>query len=178
MYGKNFSKFTKYHNLNEISKFSNFNNISFLSKVANVSVGLNLDLSLEKSKTAYYSKGLLGFFLIYLITNKYPKIKSSKDQRLIWIESNLTSTNLICFLEKFFIIYDSKKREYIIRQSVLKKGFIRFLVTDLNIFSELDSFIPFFRPVEYIYIDIMCHHEEDSRNSIYLDSIFKSSYLI
>lgn len=178
MYGKNFSKFIKYYNLNEISKFSNFENIFLLTRIKSISVWLNLDLSLEKSKFLYYSKGLLGIFLIYLVTSKFPKIKSSKDQRFLLIESNLFSRDLVYFLEKFFIIYDSKKRKRIFQQSIIDKGFFRLIIRDLNLFSELDGFIYFFRCIDFIYIDILCYSDNESCNFIFLDNIFKSSYLI
>jgi len=108
---KSYSQFIKYFNLNEISKFSNINNIYLLSNIKYISVWFSLDLSFEKSRLIFYSKGLVGIFLIYLITNKFPLIKSSKDQRILYIESNLVSSSLIEFLEKFLIIYSSKQKK-------------------------------------------------------------------
>ena len=55
------------------------------------------DLSIEKSRLLYYSKGLLGTLLIYLITNKYPVVKTSKDQRILYVECSLLSSDLISF---------------------------------------------------------------------------------
>ena len=98
-----YSKFAKYYSLNEVSKFTNFNNICLLSKIKSITIWFSLDLSLEKSKSLYNCKGLLGILLIYLITNKYPKIQSSKDRNQLHIESRLTSVDLVFFLEKFFI---------------------------------------------------------------------------
>ena len=178
MNGKNYNKFIKYFNLNEISKFSKFNNIFLLTGVKSVSIGLNLDFSKEKSKLFYYSKGLLGFFLIYLITNQYPEVKVSKDQSILSIKSNLVSRLLISFLEKFFIIYNSKKINDLFSKSNLNKGFIRFIITDLNVFSDLDGFLYLFRSIEFVYIDILFFHEDDIRNFIFLDNNFKSSFLV
>merc|ERR1712203_275022 len=107
MYSNNYSKFIKYSNLNEISKFANFNNLFLLSHVKKITVWFSVDLSREKSRLLYYSKGLLSIFLIYLITNKYPVVKTSKDQRLLYVESTLLSSDLISFLEKFLIIYNA-----------------------------------------------------------------------
>jgi hypothetical protein len=175
---KSYNKFIKYLNLNEISKFSNLQNIYSFSSIKSICVWLSLDLSLEKSRLLYYSKGLLGIFLIYLITNKYPTIRSSKDQKVIYIESTLISSDLINFLEKFLIIYSSKQRKVLIEDFKINNGFIRFLVMDLNLFSDLYSFINFFELIELLYIDILCNHEENSRNFLFLDNIFKSSYII
>lgn len=172
------SKFIKYSNLNEISKFSNFNNLFLLSGIKSVSVWFSIDLSSEKSKLLYYSKGLLGIFLIYFITNKYPVIKSSKDQRILHVESNLYSSDLICFLEKFLIIYSSKQRKNIVKEVIVHGDFIRFLVIDFNFFKELDGFINVFGLLEWLSIDIYCNHDDSSRNLLFLDNLFKSSYLI
>ena len=97
MYSNSYSKFIKYSNLNEISKFANFNNLFLLSNVKKITVWFSVDLSHENSRLLYYSKGLLGTFLIYLITNKYPVVKTSKDQRILFIECNLISGELISF---------------------------------------------------------------------------------
>merc|ERR1712187_1100849 len=94
---RSYSKFIKYSHLNEISKFSNFNNFYSLSHIKSISVWSSVDLSFEKSRLVHYSKSLLGIFFIYLITNKYPKIKSTKDKRIIYIESNLVSLDLVFF---------------------------------------------------------------------------------
>merc|ERR1711934_1270671 len=131
----------KYSNLNEISKFANFNNLFLLSNVKKITVWFSVDLSHENSRLLYYSKGLLGTFLIYLITNKYPVVKTSKDQRILFIECNLISGELISF-------------------------------------SELRSSINLFGLVGWLHIDIYCKHEENYRNLIFLDNLFKSSYLV
>merc|ERR1712151_873360 len=117
---RSYNKFIKYSNLNEISKFVNFNNIYLLSHIKSISVWFSVDLSLERSRLVYYSKGLLSIFLIYLITNKLPSIQSSKDQRLLHIESNLMSLDLINFLEKFFTIYNSKHRKNLTKKIIIK----------------------------------------------------------
>jgi len=169
----NYNKFLHYFNLNEISKFSNFQNIFSLSNIKSISVCFSLDLSYEKSRSIYYSKGLMGIFLIYLITNKYPIIRSSKDKRLLYVKSDLTSSDLSCFLEKFLIISNPKYSKYLIKNSC-----IRLVITDLNIFSELYGFIPFFGLMEFLYLDIHCNHSEDYRSYILIDNLFKSSYLI
>merc|ERR1712187_637389 len=96
---RSYNKLLKYSHLNEISKFSNFNNFYLLSHIKSISVWFSIDLSFEKSRLVYYSKSLLGSLFIYLITNKYPKIKSTKDKRGVYIESNLVSLDLIFFLE-------------------------------------------------------------------------------
>jgi len=178
MYSNSYSKFIKYSNLNEISKFANFNNLFLLSNVKKITVWFSVDLSREKSRLLYYSKGLLGTFLIYLITNKYPVVKTSKDQRILYIESNLIAGDLISFLEKFLIIYNAKQRKNIIKTLKIEGNLIRLLVTDLNFFSELRSSIILFSLVGWLNIDIHCKHEENYRNLIFLDNLFKSSYLV
>ena len=178
MYSKSYNKFLKYSNLNEISKFSNFNNFLLVSNIKKVLVWFTVDLSAEKSRLVYYSKGLLGIFLILLITNKFPTVKSSKDQRLLYIESELLSNDLIVFLEKFLIIYNSKQRKSLTRNFGIKGKLIRFLVTDLNFFTEFSGFIHFFSLIEWLHIDIYCNHGEDYRNFIFLENLFRSSYFI
>jgi hypothetical protein len=178
MLNSSYNKFIKYSHLNEISKFSNFNNFFLISDIKSISVWFSVDLSLEKSRLVYYSKGLLGIFLIYLITNKLPTIRSSKDQRLLYIESELSSVYLFNFLEKFLIIYNLKQRKNLTKKFLIKGKSIRFLVTDLNFFTEFSSFIHFFSIIEWLYIDIHCNHEEDYRNSIFLENLFKSSYFL
>jgi hypothetical protein len=178
MYGNSYSKFIKYSNLNEISKFVNFNNLFLLSNIKKVTVWFSVDLSVEKSRLSYYSKGLLGTFLIYLITNKYPVVKTSKDQRILYVECSLLSSDLISFLEKFLIIYNDKQRKNIIKTLKIEGNFIRLLVTDLNFFSELRSSANLFSLVEWLHIDIYCNHRENYRNLIFLDNLVKSSYLI
>ena len=172
------SKFIKYLSLNEISKFSNFNNLYLLSRIKSVSVWFYVDLSLEKSKALYRSKALLSILLIYLITNKSPSVKSSKDQRILYIEANLSGLDLKCFLEKFFIFSNSKYRKNLTKNIKFKTSRIRLLVTDLNLFTEVSSFINFFSLIDYLYLDINLDHNEDFRNFIFIDNLFKSSYLI
>jgi len=178
MSGKSYRKFTKYYTLNEISKFSNLDNIFLLSKVSSVSVWFSVDLSREKSKLVYLSKGLLGAFLIYIVTNQYPSIQSSKDQRMLHIESHLISQDLVLFLEKFLLISSFKQRKNIAKNLQLKKDLIRFLVTDLTFFNELEGFTSFFLLVDWLYIDIHCNHKEEFRNFIFIDNLLKSSYLM
>lgn len=176
--GRSYNKFIRYFNINEISKFSNFQNIFLLSNIKSISVWFSLDFSLEKSRPIYYSKGLLGIFLIYLITNKYPSIKSSKDKRVLYITSNLTSLDLYYFLEKFLILYNQKHRKDITNKILIKNNYIRLVITDLNIFSELGGCISFFGILEWLHIDIFCDHDEDYRSYILLSNLFKSSYFI
>tara|TARA_B110000444_G_C18822814_1_gene588649 strand:- start:1043 stop:1579 length:537 start_codon:yes stop_codon:yes gene_type:complete len=178
MSSRSYNKFIKYSNLNEISKFSNFNNFLLVSNVKKVLVWFTVDLSVEKSRLVYYSKGLLGIFLIFLITNKFPIVQSSKDQRLLYVESELSSSYLTDFLEKFLIIYNSKQRKNLTKNFGIKGNFIRLLVTDLNLFTEFSGFIHFFSLIELLYVDIYCNHEEDYRNFIFLENLFKSSYFI
>lgn len=178
MSGKSYNKFIQYSNLNEISKFSNFNNILLVSNIKKILVWFTVDLSAEKSRLVYYSKGLLGIFLIFLITNKFPIVRSSKDQRLLHIESELSSSYLVDFLEKFLIVYNSKQRKNLTKNFGIKGKFVRLLVTDLNFFSEFSGFIHFFSLIEWLHIDIYCNHEEDYRNFIFLENLFRSSYFI
>lgn len=176
MYNQSCSKFIKYSNLNEISKFSNFNSIFLFTNLKSISVSLNLDLSIEKSKLFYYYKGLIGFFLIYLITNKYPTIKSSKDRTFMSIKSNLFSSNLLFFLEKFLIIWTSKQKKELINNLEIKGNSIGFLVTDFNLFLELENFLHIFNLLEWVHIDFIFNHNINIRNFIFLDSLFRSSY--
>jgi len=178
MHGNSYCKFIKYSNLNEISKFVNFNNLFLLSNIKKIKVWFSVDLSREKSRLLYYSKGLLSILLIYLITNKYPCVKTSKDQRILYVESSLLSRDLLFFLDKFLIIYNAKQRKNIIKTLKVEGNLIRLLVTDLNFFSELRSSVILFSLVEWLHIDIYCKHEENYRNLIFLDNLFKSSYLI
>lgn len=178
MSGISYNKFIRYSNLNEISKFANFNNLFLLSNIKKITIWFSVDLSYEKSRAMYYSKGLLGILLIYLITNKYPFIKSSKDQRTLYVESTLTSKNLISFLDKFLIVYNSKQRRNIVKTLKVSGNLMSFLVTDLNFFSELGSSVILFSLVDRLYIDIHFNHNEDYRNLLFLDNLFKSSYLV
>jgi len=175
---KSYNKFLKYSNLNEISKFCNFHNLNLLSSIKSVSVWFNIDLSTEKSRLTYYSKILLSAFLIYLITNKYPTIQSSKDKRIVYIQSYLESSDLVRFLEKLFIIYNSRQKQNMIKNSKTKKKLIRFLITDFNLFTELHGCIQFFGLVKWLCIDIYFNHEENYRNYTFLNNLFKSSYFI
>merc|ERR1712066_1058537 len=126
MSGKSYRKFTKYATLNEISKFPNLNNIFLLSKVSGISVWFSVDVSQEKSKLLYLSKGLVGAFLIYIVTNRYPSIRSSKDQRMLYIESHLVSQDLGVFLEKFLLISNLKQKKKYSKKSSIKKKFNSF----------------------------------------------------
>ena len=172
------SKFIKYSNLNEISKFSNFNNIFLFSNLKSISVSLNLDLSLEKSKLSYYYKGLLGICLIYLITNKYPTIKISKDQSILSIKSDLFSSNLFFFLEKFLIIWTSNQKKELIQNLKIKDKNIRFLITDFTLFTELENFLYLFNLVEGLYIDFIFNHKNNISNFLFLDNLFKNKKLL
>ena len=178
MYGNSYSKFIKYSNLNEISKFANFNNIFLLSDVKKITVWFSVDLSKEKSRLLYYSKSLLGMFLIYLITNQYPLVKSSKDQRILYIECSLLSGNLVSFLNKFLLISNVKQRKRVVQSLKVEGNFIRLLITDFNIFSELRSSINLFSSLDWLHVDIYFKHEENYRNLVFFDHLFKSSYLI
>ena len=177
MFGKSYRKFIKYSTLNEISKFTNIDNIFLLSKISSVSVWFSVDLSREKSKLLYLSKGLLGAFIIYIVTNKYPSIRSSKDRRMLHIESYLVSQDLRLFLEKFLLISNLKQRKNVAKNLQFKNNLIRFLITDLNLFNELEGFTSSFLLIDWLYIDIHCNHEEDFRNFILIDNLLKSSYL-
>jgi len=172
------NKFIKYSNLNEISKFSNFNNIFLLSNIRSISVSLNLDLSLEKSKLVYYYKGLLGICLIYLVTNKYPNIKISKDKSVLCIKSDLFSSHLCFFLEKFLIIWTSNQKKELISNLKIKDKNIRLLITDFTLFTELENFLYLFNLVEFIYIDFIFNHKKNISNFLFLDNLFKSSSLV
>jgi len=175
---QSYSKFIKYYNLNEISKFSNFNNLHLLSNIRNISVWYSIDLSLEKSRLFYYSKSLLAVFLIYLITNKCPKIQSTKDQRMLYIKSDLYSLDLKYFLKKFLIFYDSIQRKKIMQNYKMDGKVIRCLITDLNFFTELDGFFSFFKLIDWLYIDIYFYHDEDYRNHLFIHNLIKSSLVI
>jgi len=176
--GLSYSKFFKYSNLNEISKFSNLNNLFLLSGIESISVWFSLDLSLEKSKPLYYSKSLLCTFLIYLITNEFPVTRTSSNQNKIYIESCLTGLGLKCFLEKFFIIYNSKHRKILLKNFNLNQNTVRFVVTDFNFFTELSGFLNLFSLLDQLHIDIVFNHKEDFRNFLFLNNLFKSSYLV
>jgi hypothetical protein len=60
----------------------------------------------------------------------------------------------------------------------INSKFIRFLVKDFNLFSELEGCTNFFSPVDWLYIDIVFNHEDNSRNLILLDNVFTSSALV
>ena len=111
MKAKSYSKFIKYANLNEVSKFCNFRNLNLLSNIKSVSIWFSIDFSNEKSRLTYYSKILLSSLLIYLITNKYPNVQSSKDKNIVHIQSRLVSADLQNFLEKLLIIYSSQQKK-------------------------------------------------------------------
>jgi len=174
----NYSKFIRYLSLNEISKFSNFNNLHLLSQIKTVSFSFYVDSSFEKSKLLYYSKSLLSVLLISLITGKYPIVKSSKDQKILHIESTLSGLDLKYFLENFFIVSNSKYRKSLIKNIKIKNSVIRFLITDLNLFTELSSIIHLFSLVDFLYLDITLASGDYFRNLIFIDNLFKSSYSI
>ena len=178
MVNLNYSKFIKYLSLNEISKLSNFNNLHLLSQIKTVSVSFYVDSSVEKSKLLYYSKSLLSVLLISLITGQYPIVKSSKDQKILYIESTLSGLDLKNFLENFFIVSNSKYRKSLIKNIKIKNSVIRLLITDLNLFTELSSFIHLFSLVDFLYLDIILVSGDDFRNFIFIDNLFKSSYSI
>ena len=50
--------------------------------------------------------------------------------------------------------------------------------TIIPLFSELRSSVTLFGLVGWLHIDIYCKHEENYRNLIFLDNLFKSSYLV
>ena len=101
MPNKSYSKFVKYYSLNEVSKFTNVDNLFSLSKIKSITIWFSLDLSLEKSKSLYNCKSLLGILLIYFITNKYPKVQSSKDRNQLHIESYLVSSPPLSYMLEF-----------------------------------------------------------------------------
>jgi len=171
------NKFIKYSNLNEISKFSNFNNFFLLSNIKNIRVWSQIDLSKEKSKLIYLHKNLLSIFLIYLVTNEYPKIHSTKNTHILNIEVNLSSSNLFHFLEKFLFM-NNLKQQNLLKNMKIKDKLITFFITDLSIFNELDSFVSLFERTNPVCIDINCVHEEDYRNFIFISNLIRSSYLI
>jgi len=174
---KSCNKFIRYSNLNEISKFSNFDNFFLLSNIKSIRVWSEIDLSKEKSKSIYLHKSLLSIFLIYLVTNKYPKISSTKNTHILNIEVNLSSSDLFYFLEKF-LFTNNLKQQNLLRRIKINDKFISFFITDLNIFNELDSFISFFEWINPICIDINCVHGEDYRNFIFISNLIRSSYFI
>lgn len=174
---KSCNKFIRYSNLNEISKFSNFDNFFLLSNIKSIRVWSKIDLSKEKSKSIYLHKSLLSIFLIYLVTNKYPKISSTKNTHILNIEVNLSSSDLFYFLEKF-LFTNNLKQQNLLRHIKINDKFISFFITDLNIFNELDSFISFFEWINPICIDINCVHGEDYRNFIFISNLIRSSYFI
>ena len=178
LYSNSYSKFIKYSNLNEISKFINFKNLFLLSNIERIRVWFRIDLSQEKSRLLGHSKVLLGAFLIYLVTCKYPNIISSKDKRIFQIEVNLKTVDLRNFLEKLLIVTDCNQRKNVVKTFKIQGNLVRLVVTDFNLFLELRSSINLFSLVEWLFIDIICTHEEDYRNRLFLDNLFKSSYLV
>lgn len=178
MKAKSYSKFIQYANLNEVSKFCNFRNLNLLSNIKSISIWFSIDFSNEKSRLTYYSKILLSSLLIYLITNKYPNVQSSKDKNIVYIQSRLVSTDLQNFLEKLLIIYSSQQKKNMLRNFKRKKNSIRFLVTDFNLFTELKNCIQIFGLVKWLCIDFHFTHNEDYRNITLLNNLFKSSYIV
>ena len=178
MKAKSYSKFIKYANLNEISKFCNFRNLKLLSNIKSISMWFSIDFSNERSRLTYYSKILLSSFLIYLITNKYPNVQSSKDKNIVHIQSRLVAGDLHNFLEKLLIIYSSQQKKNMLRHFKIKKNSIRFLVTDFNLFTELQNCIQIFGLVKWLCIDVHFSHDENYRNITFLNNLFKSSYVI
>jgi hypothetical protein len=152
--------------------------LHLLSQIKTVSFSFYVDSSFEKSKLLYYSKSLLSVLLISLITGKYPIVKSSKDQKILHIESTLSGLDLKYFLENFFIVSNSKYRKSLIKNIKIKNSVIRFLITDLNLFTELSSIIHLFSLVDFLYLDITLVSGDDFRNFIFIDNLFKSSYSI
>ena len=171
------NKFIKYSNLNEISKFSNFNNFFLLSNIKKIRVWSQIDLSKEKSKLMYLHKSLLSIFLIYIVTNKFPKIFSTKYTNIINIEVNLSSSDLYYFLEKF-LFTNNLKQQNLLKNMKINDKLITFFITDLNIFNELGNFTSSFERINPICMDINCVHGEDYRNFIFISNLIRSSYFI
>lgn len=178
MESRSYSKFFKYASLNEISKFCNFRNLNLLSNIKSISIWFSIDSSNERSRLIYYSKILLSSFLIYLITNKYPHVQSSKDKNIVHIQSRLVSTDLHNFLEKLLIVYSSQQKKNMLRHLKIKKNSVQFLITDFNLFTELTNCIQVFGLIKWLCIDFHFNHNEDYRNITFLNNLFKSSYVV
>jgi len=65
-----------------------------------------------------------------------------------------------------------------LRHFKIKKNSIRFLVTDFNLFTELQNCIQIFGLVKWLCIDVHFSHDENYRNITFLNNLFKSSYVI
>merc|ERR1712217_7989 len=111
-------------------------------------------------------------------TNEYPVIRTSPNQNKVYIESRLVGTGLKCFLDKFFIIYNSKHRKILLKNFSLNQNTVCFVVTDFNFFTELSGFLNLFSLLDQLRVDVAFNHKEDFRNFLFLNNIFKSSYLI
>jgi len=175
MEAKSYNKFLKYANLNEISKFCNFRNLNLLSNIKSISIWFSIDFSNERSRLIYYSKILLSSLLIYLITNKCPRVQSSKDKNIVYVQSRLSHVDLRKFLEKLLIVYNPRQKKNLMKHFKIKKKMIRFLVTDFNLFTELDNCIQIFGPIKWLCIDVSFTHNEDYRNITLLNNLFISS---
>jgi len=73
---------------------------------------------------------------------------------------------------------NSQQKKNMMRNFKTKKNVIRFLVTDFNLFTELDNCIQLFGPIKWLCIDVSFTHNEDYRNITLLNNLFKSSYIV
>jgi len=174
---KSINKYLGYAKLNEITKFSDLNNICSASGLESVSIWINLDRSVEKNKTDFYSKNLLGFFLLYLITGKTPSlIKSSSNKDLVLLKVNLYSKDLLVFLEKFLLVYDNKLRQKLFSSFKVSNNLFRTTVWDLGLFTELESVLETFQPIESINLDFTFSHKVEIKNINFIEGLWSSSF--
>lgn len=159
--------FISYYKLNEINKFTNVRNVAETSDISSVSLWSTIDRSKEKSKSDFYSKGLLIFLLLYIVTGKRPSlVKSKLSKDTIIFKVNLYSKDCKSFIDKFFRIYDSKTRDKLFSGKNILGNRYRTSILDLNIFSEIEDIRYLFESVNFIFLDIYCKPLE--KNSFFL----------
>lgn len=164
-----------HYKLNEINKFSNLVSVNQLSSIKFISLWSVIDKSKETSKSNFYSKSLITFFLLYLLSGQLPSlIKSTSDKDKILIKANLRSKNINSFLDKFLLASDHNSLQKLFSPDKLVKDRFRTTILDLSIFTELESVIDLFRSSNILHLDIFFSHSEEAKNLILLQSLWKS----
>lgn len=177
MLGNSISKYFTYAKLNEITKFSDLNNICSTSGLNSLSIWIDLDRSVEKTKTDFYSKSLLGFFLLYLLTGKRPSlIKSSTNKDIILLKVTLYSKDLSLFLEKFLLVYDNKLRQKMFSSFKVSNNLFRTTIWDLGLFTELESVLEIFQSIKSVNFDFIFAHKNELKNINFIKGLWSSSF--
>jgi hypothetical protein len=136
-----------------------------------------VDKSNETSKSNFYSKSLITFFFLYLLSGKLPcLIKSTWDKDRILIKVNLYSKDINLFLDKFLLTSDYSNLQKLLSSKKLTKDRFRTPILDLSIFTELESVIDLFQSSNILYLDILFSGSDEVKNLTLLHNLWRSKY--